>query len=292
MQYLKKNSPKLLAIFCLAAVLVLCWKLGMAHDARQPALPENSPFRDPGDLPYLSISSADRDEAPANPHTLELDRLTDPVIAEGGAYTLTGSLDGTLYIRAEDEIVHLILDGASISSKEGPAIWVESAGKVFITLAPGSENHLADSPDYRRIAEAEACLYARCDVTINGTGSLSVFGAYRDGIRTNDVLRILGGSVTVLCKRTGLHGTDGIHIDGGEIQVSSEKNGLRTTKSGADGKGCLVVSGGSLNIIAGRYAFVCDKGSLYLSGCTVREKSVVAMANVGGETHIQEGCLP
>ena len=106
-------------------------------------------------------------------------------------------------------------------------------------------------------------------------------------IRENDP----EGQITVNCKRTGLQGADGILVSGGSLQISSEKYGRRTTRSGADGRGNLVISGGEHRIIAGRHAFLVGRADLYVFNCKIFDKSIVSTASVGGRTVIQSGCI-
>ena len=102
---------------------------------------------------------------------------------------------------------------------------------------------------------------------------------------------VVDGEITIKCKRSGIHGTDGILVAGGRLSISSEKYGLRTVKSGADGRGNLVVSGGEHRIIAGRHAFLVSRGDLYVYNCEVSDNSIVSTASVGGRTRIQSGCF-
>ena len=69
-------------------------------------------------------------------------------ITQGGLYVLSGSLLGQLRIRAEGQEVQLVLDGLSIASQDGPALWVEQAEKVVVLLSDGTVNSLTDSLTY------------------------------------------------------------------------------------------------------------------------------------------------
>ena len=64
-------------------------------------------------------------------------------ITDEGIYRLTGTLDGQIVVASEGK-VQLVLDGVTITNEDGAAILVTSAKKTFLTLAPGSENVLAD----------------------------------------------------------------------------------------------------------------------------------------------------
>ena len=71
-------------------------------------------------------------------------------ITEEGTYLLSGSLsDGSVVIHTDENVkVRLILNGVSINSSNSAAIYVKSADKVFITLAPDTENVISNGGTY------------------------------------------------------------------------------------------------------------------------------------------------
>ena len=83
-------------------------------------------------------------------------------VTQAGVYVLSGLLsNGRIVVEAGDEDkVQVVLSGASITSSDGPAIWVKSADKVFLTLAEGTENALADGETYAAEDDANACVWA------------------------------------------------------------------------------------------------------------------------------------
>ena len=62
-------------------------------------------------------------------------------ISQSGTYLVQGSCSGQLLINAPDAEVRLLLDNISITSPDGPAMLVQSAGKVVLTLADGTKKH-------------------------------------------------------------------------------------------------------------------------------------------------------
>ena len=62
-------------------------------------------------------------------------------------------------------------------------IYIREADKVFLTLAPGSENTLSNSGTYTQQDDhnVDAPLFCRSDLTLNGTGSLTVESPGRPG---------------------------------------------------------------------------------------------------------------
>lgn len=241
--------------------------------------------------PQLKLTAADQETAGENPVQIDLTVQNSPVqITRGGSYLLTGTLEGSIHIDAEEQIVHVILQNAAVDSSEGPAFYVHSAGKVILTLAEGTENTLQDSGIYEESEAADACIYSECDLTINGTGTLNVYGYYQDAVHTKDVLKILDGSIFVQSKRDGLRGNDGILLSCRETTVQSERNGLRTTKTGKPGKGNIEILAGSHSVIGGNYAITCAR-DLHVQDCDLFLLGVVGFYHADGEQYIQEGSL-
>lgn len=285
---------KLCILFGLTVALLICWRVGAAHETVQKAYFEIPATEDElrNNFSYLSVTQLDREMELTDPSDVNLSQARDGYeITAGGQFRLTGELNGTLIINAHEQNVHLFLDNVTITSKSGPAIYCQDADKLVITLMAGTENIISDSGDYRADEEIEACIYSECDLTINGTGKLTVNGYYKDAVRSKDIIKMLDGDYRVKCKRTGFHGNDGVLVAGGNIMISTEKYGFKTTKSGADGRGNLIISGGELSIIAGRYAFVTTKANLLIYNCTISERSIVNTYDIGGINRIQEGCI-
>lgn len=286
------NRPYIAVLLIFA--LFLCWRIGTAYEAAAETGTEY-PATDQElqeNFSYLAVKQTDRETEMTDPVDVNLSQAQDGyAITAAGEYHLTGELRGSLVINAADQNVHLFLDNVTITSKSGPALHCQDANKLVITLMPGTENTISDSGNYRADEEIEACIYCECDLTINGTGELTVNGYSKDAIRSKDTLKILDGVYTIKCKRTAIRGNDGILVTGGTFLISSEKDGLKTTNAGVDGRGNLIVSGGEWSIIAGQYAFVTTKADLHIYNCTVSQRSVVSVYDIGGTAHVQEGCV-
>ena len=293
---LRRKTGLCLLAAALCAVLALCYLAGIRHEqARQRTTEPEIPIS--GEtlsetFPRLAATRSDEDTESADAEAIDLSAAEgEYLITEGGKYRLAGSLNGRIRIAAEEQTVHLFLDNVTVTSPEGPALLAESAGKVILTLMEGTDNQFTDSGRYQAFPDTEGCVFSKADLTVNGEGRLKVTGLHKDGIRTSGVMKMLGGQVEILCKRTGIHGSDGIHVFGGSISVSSEKNGFRTTKSGEGGRGNLVISGGDHQIIAGRYAFLVSRADVYVYDCTILNKSVVSLCKAGGTVRIQSRCI-
>lgn len=188
----------------------------------------------------------------------EAERITlsggDITIAEEGVYLLSGSMkDGMIIIDADDSAkVQLVLDGVNITNSTNAAIYVKQADKVFITLSEGSQNNLT-SAGYTALDDndIDGVIFAKSNLTINGTGNLTVKASEGHGIVTKDDLKITGGAVTVTSKDHGLSGKDSVRVTNCTLQITSGKDGIHSENNGNEEKGFVYIADGTVNIISG-----------------------------------------
>lgn len=213
------------------------------------------------------------------------------VIDEPGDYIVKGRLYGTLLIDSEDGNVHIMFENVDISALNGPAVYVRSAGKTIITLAEGTDNILSDSTNYDGYEESRACIFSESDLTINGSGKLSVYSYAADGIRTSETLKLTGGDIYVLAKKNGLRGNDGVLVAPDELKLECESYGIVTVTDAKGRSGNVQINAGQINITTGKQA-VKSKGDLYISlPANVNIYSVIPDFEVGGERYIEEGAV-
>lgn len=185
---------------------------------------------------------------------------TAVTITAAGTYVVTGELmAGSLVVNAGDQDkVQIVLDGASIRNEAGPALNIQQADKVFVTLAAGSQNTLADGASYE-LAEGEdepnAALYSKADLTINGTGALTVEGNYRHGVNSKDDLVVTGGAITVTAKEDGLRGKDCVKIADGTFAVTAGRDGVKSNNDEDPTRGFVSIDGGTFAVEAGDEGF-------------------------------------
>ena len=172
-------------------------------------------------------------------------------ISTAGTYIVSGNLtDGSITVTtSENDKVQIVLNGVKMASSSGPAIDIRSADTCFITLAEGTQNSLSDGSAFAS-EDANACIYATCDLTINGSGLLDVSGNYRHGVFSKDDLVVYGGSIDVSAVEDGLNGKDSVKIGAGDISIDSGADGVKSSKSTNPEKGFVYVGGGSLSIDA------------------------------------------
>lgn len=189
-------------------------------------------------------------------------------IKAAGVYVLSGTLtDGTIVVDAgDDDKVQLVLDGVSIMAADYAAIYAKNADKVFVTLAEGAGNSLMVSGDYVQTDDnnVDAVIFAKCDLTLNGTGSLTVKDNMGHGIVSKDDLVVTGGTYTIYSQDHCLNGKDSVRIADGTFNLSCDEDGIH---AGNDDQqdGYVYIEGGDINISVGDDALHAE-GLLIITG--------------------------
>ncbi len=173
-------------------------------------------------------------------------------LSDEGVYVLSGSFRGidVLVSAGKKDKVQLVLSGADIASSDGPAIRIESADKVFITAADGTENTLTDSEAYSS-DEWDGAVYSKADLCLNGKGSLTVKGLYKHGIVCKDDLVLAGLTLKVEAASTGLDGKDCVMMTGVSATITAGSNGVRSDNEEDEGRGFVYMKDSTLVITAG-----------------------------------------
>ena len=168
-------------------------------------------------------------------------------ITEGGAYTLTGSSTSASILINTDENVKLILNGVELTSTTGPVIYGEQVKNLYIELAEGTTNTLADSDNYETDSTTgeeigKAVISCNDDIIILGEGTLNVNGNHKHGIAGDDKLYIESGTINVVTTvKDGIKANDLLCIDGGTINITSANEGMESEDK-------LIINDGEITI--------------------------------------------
>lgn len=180
---------------------------------------------------------------------------TNLLISAAGTYRITGSLsDGQIIVDSDDdEIVRLIFDNMDITNSNNAPINIQSAARTIIVLAAGTYNTLTDANEYTYADgedEPNAALYSKDDLTITGSGYLTVNANYNDGITSKDGLLISNGNISVVAKDDGIRGKDYLIIEDGNFTVNAQGDAFKSDNED-DGKGYISIASGIFNLTAG-----------------------------------------
>ena len=172
-----------------------------------------------------------------------------------GTYLVSGTLaNGGIVVNADkQDKVQLVLNDVSISSDTGAAIYVAQADKVFVTLAEGTSSTLTNGGRFAQDADGEidAVIYAKDDLTLNGSGSLTINSPAGHGIVGKDDVTVTGGSYAITSPDSAMTANDTLAVAGGSFQITTNKDGLHSENSDDDTLGAIYITGGSFVIRAG-----------------------------------------
>ncbi len=207
---------------------------------------------------------------------------TAVTINAAGTYVISGKLtSGSITVAASKrDKIQLVFEGVNVTNPNGPALFIQSAEKVVLSLTTGWRNTLTDGSDYSatdKDTQLDAALFSREDLTINGSGTLNVNGNLKHGIVSNDDLIITGGNLNIQAKNVGLSGKDCVKINDGRITVTAGTDGIRSDNATDKTRGFVYISGGELNITAGSDALQAETVIRMVNG------TLTATANGGSE---------
>jgi hypothetical protein len=221
----------------------------------------------------VSTEDANDDETVASGSLIDLSAQNGTVkISSAGTYTLTGTLsNGQILVSAsKTDKVTLILSNANITNKTGAAIYAEQCDKMTVTLASGTKNTLTDGGGafvYANVTDEEpnAALFCKDDLTINGTGSLTVNAGFNNGIGTKDDLVIESGTIAVNAANHAIRGNDSVTVSGGNFNITAGNDGIQTNTEDDPTLGIITIKNGAFKITAAHDG-IQSANSLLISG--------------------------
>ncbi|NDL67135.1 carbohydrate-binding domain-containing protein [Anaerotalea alkaliphila] len=174
-------------------------------------------------------------------------RDSQAVIVAGGTYVVSGVMeDGMLLVDAEDAAtVRIVLNGAELKSASDAPIYVKNAEKAILTLEEGTLNRVEDGTtrpeETEEMETAGGAIFSNDDLTINGTGSLTVQGNYKHGVEGDDAVLVTGADLEITAVKDGINVNDLFALKEGSLAITAGDDGIHSD-------GALVVDGGVLAV--------------------------------------------
>ncbi|MBQ6117621.1 MAG: carbohydrate-binding domain-containing protein [Clostridia bacterium] len=184
---------------------------------------------------------------------------TSVVIADGtvtltqeGEYLITGTYTGSVLIDMDKSAKpHIILSDVSITSETGAALQVAQADKVFVTLADGTANTLANGGSFTDTENGvDGAVFSKDDITFNGTGTLSVSSPAGHGIVGKDDVVFTGGAYYISAASHGVDANDSVRVANASLTINAGKDGIHCENTEDTAKGFVYIAGGSLLVDA------------------------------------------
>ncbi len=187
-------------------------------------------------------------------------------IEEAGEYTLKGDFSNSVLINSTSDVT-LILDNVTIQNDITATIANIGKGGLTIKLKDGTTNSLTDGGS----SEYDACIYSVGSLTIEGNGTLNVYGKQSEGegiaTETNNIT-INGGTINIESNDDGINAGG----DGGLITINNGDIFIKANGDGIDSNQDLIINGGNVYTIGsangGNAAIDTDKG-YQINGGTV-----------------------
>ena len=240
---MKNVLKKLIAIVTLCVMIVTLGGAALAANQQSPIYSAEDLFTDRDLQQEPDLSEAE---------TLSLTSGEDIHITAEGTYVLSGEAEGvTVYVEAEDTAkVQLVLDGATITNADFPCVYVVSADKVFLTVTGDSALSVTGTFRADGDTNTDGVIFARDDLTINGTAALTVASS-DNGIVCKDDLKLTGGTITVTAQGKGIEANDSIRVSGATLNVTAQDDGLQAKDSDDLTTGYIVIMGGEVTVKSG-----------------------------------------
>lgn len=199
---------------------------------------------------YVTVTLADGASAADGAGvTVEGDVIT---ITREGTYLFAGTLtDGQIVVTAGDEDkVQIVLDGAEITCHGGAALYILGGDKVFLTQAPGTENKLISVGEFVQTDEntVDGAVFAKCDLTMNGSGTLTIESETGHGVVAKDDLKLTGGVYTVAAAGKGLEANDSFRMADGDMTITAGADGIQVENEEDLSRGYIHIAGGTLTV--------------------------------------------
>ena len=172
-------------------------------------------------------------------------------ISKAGTYVISGQSDGVQIKIAADKSddVKLVLKGATMTNTDA-AISATSAGHVYLTLAEGTTNSLSDSSS-NSDEKANAALFSKVDLTINGSGTLNVDGKKSNAIKANDTLHITGGTFNITSVGDAFNVNDELNVTGATMTIDAKEDGVKVDNDDDMTVGNMYLANNTITVTAG-----------------------------------------
>lgn len=248
---------------------------------------------------------ADWDTSSATLITLEGDSISisggsayeydgNVVISNSGTYIVSGTLDdGYISVEANaNSKVWILFQDVSISCSDNACLRVDEADKVFLTLADGTQNTLTGGSELSEEALEDGSygvIFAHDDLTINGTGTLTIEAGCKHGIKANDDLVITGGTITIDAPSDAIHVNNSFRLCNATLDLTAGDDGI-LVENEEEEEGYLYMESGNITVNAGGDALHAN-GDLTIDGGTLTVDAQDDALHADGAAVISDGTI-
>ena len=169
--------------------------------------------------------------------------------------TVGGTCDDGSLLVYSDRPWGLVMNGLTLTNEDGPAINNQSGKALYVTVADGTENTLADGYEYAdapvnalgAVIDQKGTFFSEGQIYFRGKGTLTVNGKYKNGIASDDYIVVEEQGPTMNINSEGSNGikvNDGMQILGGVLDIFVTSDGGRGIRNEAR----MTIGGGETTI--------------------------------------------
>ena len=125
-----------------------------------------------------------------------------------------------------------------------------SAGHVYLTLKDGTTSTISDSSS-NSDEDADAVIFSKGDLTINGSGTLNIDAKKNNGIKANDSLHMNGGTYKITSVGDAFNVNDELNITGTTMTIEAKEDGVKVDNDDDTSVGTMYLSDNTMTIKAG-----------------------------------------
>lgn len=244
---------------------------------------ENSTFSRTVTIVFDGDTASVTTQASGISATIDGAHVTITTTRKGVNYVVRGTTaDGGLKIYSRRKFM-LTLDGADITNTTGAAINNQCGKSMYMVLADGTSNSLADGSDYLTPAgeDEKGALFSEGQIIFSGKGTLDVTAVGRNGIASDDYIVFRPGVVVGVdaASRNCIKANDGVTIRGGVLNLMSSAQGGK----GINSEAFIHIGGGRLTAITTGGATAADADTIGVAALKCDSDLVVT----GGEVRLK-----
>lgn len=216
---------------------------------------------------------------------------TQVAITEAGTYVFSGSCaDGTITVKKEVTGVTLVLDGLTLSSTTTSPITINKSAEASLLVDAGSQNTVSDSVSAN---DESAAIKVKTggSLTLGGTGTLTVTGNYKNGIKgaAESTIAVDELALDITAVDDGLSCDNVLTIAGGTLDITAGGDAIKASPDVDDATAPDTVSKGDITITGGTFALDATGDGIQADGAlTVSDGAFTITTNGGHETTLAE----
>ena len=189
--------------------------------------------------------------------------ITDDTLSNGsydataGEYTfaVSGSYK-QIYVNAPDKTIVVELNGVTLENGQNSPIYVMDCEDIEISAKKNTTNTIKDTRPLfveEENDQGKGAIYvANGDLKLKGTGTLNITSTYYNGIHCKDDVKIQKQTLSVTAPNHGIRGNDSVTVISGTINITCGGDGLHSENSDISSKGNqkgnVTINGGTLTI--------------------------------------------